>query len=287
MNEITIRNKTIGKGKPVFIIAEIGINHNGSLDIAKKLIDVAKAADCDAVKFQKRTPEICVPENVRDRIRETPWGEMTYFEYKKRIEFGKKEYDEIDGYCRDRNILWTASAWDEQSVDFLESYDIPFHKVPSAHLTNDNLLKKMMGRPIILSTGMSTMKQIEHAVSLLDENKLVLLHCNSSYPVSLDEINLNVIKTFQQKFSCPIGYSGHETGIFPSVAAAFLGATVIERHITLDRAMWGTDQAASLEPEGLHRMVRDIRNIPKILGDGKKRVYESEKTIIEKLRTNQ
>jgi len=287
MNEISIGNKTIGKGKPVFIIAEIGINHNGSLDIAKKLIDVAKAADCDAVKFQKRTPEICVPENVRDRIRETPWGEMTYFEYKKRIEFGKKEYDEIDRYCRERDILWTASAWDEQSVDFLESYDIPFHKVPSAHLTNDDLLKKMKGRPIILSTGMSSMKQIEHAVSLLDENNLVLLHCNSSYPASLNEINLNVIKTFQQKFSCPIGYSGHETGIFPSVAAALLGATVIERHITLDRAMWGTDQAASLEAEGLHRMVRDIRNIPKILGDGKKRVYESEKPIIEKLRTNQ
>lgn len=279
-----MKNKKIGTGFPVFIVAEIGINHNGSLDIAKKLIDVAKSAGCDVVKFQKRNPELCVPAKVRGRIVETPWGDMSYFDYKKRVEFGNEEFDEIDRYCVERDMMWTASAWDVDSVVFLDRYNVPFHKVPSALLTNDEVLTKMKGTPVFLSTGMSTIEQIDHAVNVLSGEQLVLLHCNSSYPASLNEINLRVIRMLEERYGCPVGYSGHETGLLPSVSAVLLGACVVERHITLDRSMWGTDQAASLEPEGVFRLVRDIRNLSKIVGDGKKRVYLSERPVMEKLR---
>jgi N-acetylneuraminate synthase len=288
MNEMKIRNKMISEKNPAFFIAEIGINHNGSLEIAKQLIDLAKICDVDAVKFQKRTPEICVPNKVRNRIKETPWGEMTYFEYKNRIEFGEKEFKDIDRYCKEKNIIWFATPWDLPSVDFLEKFDVPCYKIASAHLTNKKLLEKIkeLNKPVFLSTGMSTEKQIEKADEVLNETDHAILHCNSSYPAVDNELNLNYITILKQKFpESIIGYSGHEEGISASLIAANLGAKIIERHITLDRAMWGTDQAASLEFSGLRRLVRDIKKLPTWLGDGEKRVYDSEKLVRDKLRS--
>jgi N-acetylneuraminate synthase len=283
---VKIGNRLVGHDQPVFIVAEIGINHNGDMEICKKLIDTAISVGCDAVKFQKRTPELCVPEAQKSVPRETPWGIMTYLEYKKKMEFGKKEYEEIDEYCKKKGIMWYASAWDTKSVDFLEHFDMPCYKVPSACLTDKELLLKMKAtkKPIILSTGMSTMEQIKEAVDLLGEENLILMHCNSSYPAADEELNLNVIKTFRKQFNCPIGYSGHESSVYPSVASAVLGACTIERHITLDRAMYGTDQAASLEPRGMSIIVNEIKVLSKVLGDGQKKVYESEKPIMKKLR---
>jgi N-acetylneuraminate synthase len=278
----------ISEKNPAFFIAEIGINHNGSLEIAKQLIDLAKICDVDAVKFQKRTPEICVPNKVRNRIKETPWGEMTYFEYKNRIEFGEKEFKDIDRYCKEKNIIWFATPWDLPSVDFLEKFDVPCYKIASAHLTNKKLLEKIkeLNKPVFLSTGMSTEKQIEKADEVLNETDHAILHCNSSYPAVDNELNLNYITILKQKFpESIIGYSGHEEGISASLIAANLGAKIIERHITLDRAMWGTDQAASLEFSGLRRLVRDIKKLPTWLGDGEKRVYDSEKLVRDKLRS--
>jgi len=283
--KVKIGNKIVGDGEPVFITAEIGINHNGSLETAKKLIDVAVEAGCDAVKFQKRTIEVVYTPEELARPRESVFGN-TNGDLKRGLEFGEKEYTEIDQYCKEKGILWFASPWDEGSVDFLAKFEVPCYKIASACLTDDNLLRhvRSKGKPIILSTGMSTVEQIRHAVEVLGEDGLVILHCTSTYPGTDEELNLNVIPWLKEQFSCPIGYSGHEVGVYSSLVAAVLGACVIERHITLDRAVWGSDQAASLEPQGIERLVRDIRRVPVWLGDGKKRIYESELPILEKLR---
>jgi N-acetylneuraminate synthase len=284
---VKIGNRLIGDNNEVFVIAEIGINHNGDIELAKKLIDVAVEAGCDAVKFQKRNPDKCVPEHQKKIMKETPWGMMTYLDYKKKIEFEKKEYDVIDAYCKSKKILWFVSVWDEDSVDFMQqNYDTPCFKIPSALITDKKLLArvKKTGKPVILSTGMSTLEEVKDAIKILGEENTVIMQCNSTYPSKLEELNLRVIETLRNEFFCPIGYSGHETGIFPTEAAAVLGAKAIERHITLDRSMWGTDQSASLEPQGLTKMVRDIRVVNSILGDGVKKVYESELPIRKKLR---
>ena len=282
---ITIKNKKIGDGFPCFIIAEIGINHNGSLALAKKMIDIAVTTGCDAVKFQKRTVDIVYTPEELAKERKSVFGN-TNGDLKRGLEFGLKDYKEIDKYCKEKNILWFASCWDEDSVDFIEQFNPPCYKVASASLTDDKLLKhtKSKGKPIFLSTGMSTMEQIEHAISILGEDNLILMHCTSTYPSNADEMNLRVIENWKQKFSCPIGYSGHERGITPSVLAVALGANAVERHITTDRTNWGSDQAASLETAGLYHMVRDIRQTPVILGNGKKVVYPRELPIIDKLR---
>jgi len=283
---IKIGDRLVGEERPVYITAEIGINHNGDLNIAKRMIDAAVLAGCDAVKFQKRTPELCVPSDQRELLRETPWGLITYMEYRHRVEFGYDSYREIDKYCQERNIAWFASCWDKPSVDFIEQFDPICHKIASAKLTDDELLQYInsKGRPIILSTGMSTMEEILHAVSILSSDRLLIAHSTSSYPCKMEELNLRMIQTLQRKFNCPIGYSGHEVGLQTTLAAVVLGACFIERHITLDRAMWGSDQAASVEPGGFTRMIRDIRVIEKALGTGVKQVYESEKPIIRRLR---
>lgn len=287
MAQVKIGNKLVGDGQPVFIIAEIGINHNGSLEIAKKMIDGAVHAGCDAVKFQKRTPEICVPKDQWNIERETPWGRMTYLEYRYKVEFNKEDYAEIDRYCKAKGILWFASCWDEPSVDFMEQFDPPCYKAASASLTDIELLKKKKstGRPLIISTGMSTMEEIEAAVEAIGTDNLLIAHATSTYPCPPEELNLRMIHTLKAKYPmCPIGYSGHETGLATTWAAVALGATFIERHITLDRAMWGTDQAASVELGGLERLVANIRDIEKAMGDGIKRVYDSEIGPRKKLR---
>ncbi|WP_406700186.1 N-acetylneuraminate synthase family protein [Singulisphaera sp. Ch08] len=284
--QLEIGGRYVGEGQPAFVVAEIGINHNGELETAKRIIDAAKLAGCDAVKFQKRTPELCVPPAQRDLIRETPWGPMTYMNYRRRIEFASEEYDEIDRYCRDRQLIWFASPWDEPSVDFLERYDPPCYKIPSAALTDDDLIRRMRetGKPLILSTGMSTMEQIRTAVEVVGRKNLLIAHCTSTYPCRPEELNLRMILTLRDEFDCPVGYSGHEVGLQTTYAAVVLGACFIERHATLDRAMWGSDQAASVEPSGLGRLVRDIRTIEQALGDGQKRVYDSELPVLQKLR---
>ena len=284
--EVKIDDRLIGDGHPTFIVAEIGINHNGDLDIAKQLIDVAKWAGADAVKFQKRTPELCVPEDQKDKMRETPWGYITYLEYRLRIEFDKKEYREIDRYCREKGIMWFASPWDEQSVDFLEEFQPVCYKIASASLTDDVLLKRLkeIGRLLILSTGMSTMEDIRKTVDFLGLDNLMIAHTTSTYPCEPEELNLRMIPTLREEFPVPIGYSGHEVGLVPSTIAVSLGACLVERHITLDRALWGSDQAASVEPGGLRRLVKYIRVTEQSLGDGVKRVYESEKPSLKKLR---
>lgn len=282
---IVIGERTVGPGNPCFVIAEIGINHNGDLELAKQLIDVAISAGCDAVKFQKRTLEVVYTAEELARPRESPFG-ATNGDLKRRLEFGEEQYAEIDAYCRLNNIAWFASPWDEASVDFLESFGVPCYKVASASLTDDNLLRHMRskGKPIILSTGMSTMEQIDHAVEVLGRDELVILHATSTYPAQYEELNLRVIPVLAQRFGVPIGYSGHETGIASSVAAVAMGACAIERHLTLDRAMWGSDQAASLEPNGMTRLMRDIRLIEAAFGDGQKRLLDSEVPIMQKLR---
>ncbi|MBP6672784.1 MAG: N-acetylneuraminate synthase family protein [Bacteroidetes bacterium] len=286
-SKIQIGDRTVGNGEHVFIIGEIGINHNGSMEIAKKLIDGAAIAGCDAVKFQKRTPELCVPKEQRDIIRETPWGKMTYLEYRYMVEFGKEQYEEIDRYCKDRKILWFASCWDEESVDFIEQFDPVCYKAASAALTDIPLLKKKQatGKPLILSTGMSDQNEIENAVKELGTENILIAHSTSTYPCPPEELNLKMIHTLKAKYpDCPIGYSGHETGLSTTWAAVALGATFVERHITLDRAMWGSDQAASVEIGGLIRLVSNIRDIEKAFGDGVKKVYESELGPRKKLR---
>lgn len=283
---VDIGGRPVGDGHPVYIIAEIGLNHNGDVRIAKQLIDAAALAGCDAVKFQKRTPELCVPPEQREIQRETPWGIMTYMEYRRRVEFGARQFAEIDRYCRSKEIAWFASCWDEPSVDFINSFEPPCYKVASASLTDDALLKHTAatGKPLIISTGMSTLDEIDRAVSLLDPEKLLIAHATSTYPCQPEELNLRMIDTLKARYHCPIGYSGHEVGLQTTLAAVTLGARFIERHITLDRAMWGSDQAASVEPSGFHRLVRDIRVIEKAMGDGVKRVYDSELPIRKKLR---
>ena len=287
MVKVKIGKKSVGDGEPTFVIAEIGINHNGSIKIAKELIDVASDAGCDAVKFQKRTVELVYSKEELDKPRDSPWG-TTNREQKYGIELSFDDYIEIDKYCKRKKIIWFASCWDKKSVDFMEQFNPVCYKIASAILTNNSLLKytKDKERPIILSTGMSTLEQIKKAVKILGEDNLIILHCTSTYPSKPSELNLKVIPEFKKNFNSPIGYSGHEIGVFPSVAAVLMGACVVERHITLDRSMYGSDQAASLEPQGLKRMVRDIRLVPQIMGDGIKKVYDSEKPIIEKLRKN-
>ena len=285
--EINYTKGFIGDGHPVFIIAEIGINHNGSLDIAKKLIEGAKAAGCNAVKFQKRTPEICVPKDQWNVERDTPWGRMTYIDYRHVVEFTKDDYSVIDKFCNENDITWFASCWDEESVDFIEQFDVPIYKTASAALTDTELLlkHKTLNKPIIVSTGMSTIGEIEYAERLFDGKNILLAHSTSSYPCSNEELNLKMISTLRAKYpTIPIGYSGHETGLSPTLAAIALGACFVERHITLDRAMWGSDQAASIEIDGFHRLVRNIRDIEVALGDGIKRVYDSELSFKKKLR---
>lgn len=282
-----IGDRPVGPDHPVYVTAEIGINHNGSLDDALALIDVAAQAGCDGVKFQKRTPEICVPADQQAVERDTPWGRMTYLEYRRRVEFGEEDYAAVDRHCQDRGIAWFASTWDVPSVDFLELQNPPAHKIGSACLTDDELLHRVREtqRTVILSTGMSTMDQIRHAVDVLGRERLILCHATSSYPAAPEELNLRMIHTLMHVFpDVPIGYSGHEVGLQTSVAAVALGACFVERHITLDRAKWGSDQAASVEPGGLQRLVRDIRITEAALGDGVKRVYDSELPVLKKLR---
>jgi N-acetylneuraminate synthase len=276
--------------KKTYIIAEIGINHNGDLNVAKRLIDIAAAAGCDAVKFQKRDPDVCVPEQQKNVEKDTPWGTMTYLEYKHKTEFGKKEYDEIDQHCRNKGISWSASPWDLGSLEFLLQYDIPFIKIPSAMLTNLELIEAAAksGKKVILSTGMSTEEEIYRAICVLEPGPemydYAILHCNSTYPAPLDELNLSCIKTMKDKYGCEVGYSGHEFRLGTSVAAVYLGATIIERHITLDRSMWGSDHLSSVEPQGLFKLVSGIRELEQSFGDGKIKVTESEKVVRKKLR---
>lgn len=286
LQAVQIGDKLVGTGHPVYIVAEIGINHNGDIDIAKSLIDAAVRTGCDAVKFQKRTPEICVPEEQRDQMRRTPWGYISYMDYRYKVEFEVDEYTEIDEYCKTKGITWFASCWDEPSVDFIEQYDPPCYKIPSAALTDAELLKyhRETKRPIILSTGMSSLEQIKAAVKLIGQENLILLHCNGTYPCPPEELNLRTITTLSNMFDCPIGYSGHEVGLPTTLAAVTLHACFVERHITLDRAMWGSDQAASVEPQGFDRLVKYIRTVESSLGDGVKRVYPGEKTAMERLR---
>lgn len=283
--KVIIGNKTISDDSPCFIIAEIGINHNGSIDLAKRMIDEAVMAGCDAVKFQKRTvTKVYTPEEL-DVYRPNYYGN-TNRDLKLGLELSYEDYCEIDRYCKAKKIMWFASCWDIDSVDFIEQFDVPCHKIASALLTDDEFLYKIKstGKPVLLSTGMSTMEEIRHAVSILGEDNLVIFQCTSTYPTEHNEINLRVIEEFRKEFSCPIGYSGHEKGLLPSILAVELGASSVERHITIDRTLWGSDQAASLEPEGLRRMVRDIREVKTILGNGKKIVYDSEIPVKNKLR---
>ena len=282
---VKIADKIIGDGYPCFIIAEIGINHNGSVRFAKQMIDIAVTTGCDAVKFQKRTVDVVYTKEELAKERKSVFGD-TNGDLKRGLEFGVDEYKEIDRYCKEKGILWFASCWDEEAVDFIEQFDVPCYKIASASLTDDNLLRhtRSKGKPILLSTGMSTLEEIKHAVSVLGEEDLVIYHCTSTYPSNANETNLRAIESFKNMFNAPIGYSGHERGVTPSVLAVALGANSVERHITLDRTNWGSDQAASLEMAGLYHMVRDIRQVPALLGDGEKVVYPRELPIIEKLR---
>jgi len=285
--EIKVGARFVGYGHPVFIIGEIGINHNGDIEIAKKIIAGAKHAGCDAVKFQKRTPEICTPKDQWNIERDTPWGRMTYIDYRHKVELSIKEYAEIDRYCKEIGMTWFASCWDDKAVDFIEQFNPPLYKTASASLTDFDLLEKhkMLNKPIMMSTGMSTMEQIDNAISLMDKSNIMIAHATSSYPCKNEELNLKMIETLKQKYpNIPIGYSGHEVGLAPTWAAVALGACFVERHITLDRAMWGTDQAASVEVGGMERLVGNIRDIEKSLGDGIKKVYDSELGQINKLR---
>jgi N-acetylneuraminate synthase len=285
MAAVKIGAQMVGEGHPCFITAEIGINHNGDIDVAKKLIETADAAGCNAVKFQKRTVDVVYTREELAKPRESPFG-ATNGDLKRALEFGRDQYAAIDRFCRELEILWFASCWDEASVDFIEQFNPPCYKIASASLTDDNLLRhhRKTGRPIVLSTGMSTLEEVDHAVEVLGTKDLVILHSTSTYPADYDELNLSLIPELSRRYRVPVGFSGHETGIATSVAAMALGACMVERHITLERSMWGTDQAASLGPSGITRMVRDIRLVEMALGDGVKKVFEREKPILQKLR---
>lgn len=284
---VSIGSTVIGGGHPVYVIAEIGLNHNGDVELAKQLIDVAAEAGANAVKFQKRTPEISTPAHMRDVPRETPWGTMSYLEYRYRVEFDRHQYLEIGDYATMRGLEWFASPWDVPSVDFLEDVGVRAHKVASASLTDVELLERLRdtGKPIILSTGMSTIDEIDRALSILSNDRVILMHATSTYPMEPEEANLKVIATLRDRYpGIPVGYSGHERGLQISLAAVAMGAVAVERHITLDRAMWGSDHAASLEPTGLNHLVRDIRVIEEALGDGVKRIFPGELAPMAKLR---
>jgi len=287
--EIRIGKYGINEKSPVFMIAEIGLNHNGDLAIAKKLIDAAFACDWHCVKFQKRTPELSVPENQKNVIRDTPWGKMTYLEYRHKVEFGKKEYGYINKFCREKPILWSASAWDIPSLKFLLSYDIPFIKIPSAKLTDKKLLTAAgrSKKPVILSTGMSTIKEIDDAVLIVEKasrGNFILMHTNSTYPTSIEDLNLNVIKLLKNRYGCIVGYSGHEYGLEPTVVAVSLGAKLVERHVTMSHKMWGSDHFASLEVHAMDLLYKRLKDMSAILGDGVKKVTKGELEIRKKLR---
>ena len=284
---VRIGSHEIGDGQPAYVIGEIGLNHNGSVDLAKKLIDVAADAGAQAVKFQKRTPDISTPEHMKNTLRETPWGEMTYLEYRYRVEFDREQYVEIGDYATLRGLDWFASPWDVPAVEFLEDLNVVAHKVASASVTDLDMLAALAatGKPVILSTGMSTMEQIDAAVEVLGTDNLVILHATSTYPLPPEEANIRMIPTLRAAYpGIPVGYSGHERGLQISLAAVALGATAVERHITLDRAMWGSDHAASLEPTGFEHLVRDIRVIEQAMGDGVKQVFPGELAPMAKLR---
>lgn len=285
--EIKIGKRMVGDGYPAYIIAEIGINHNGELGIAKQMIDAAVHAGVDAVKFQKRTPDVATPIDQQTQMRETPWGYITYLEYRYKVEFNEEQYREIDRYCREKGIAWMVSVWDQASVDFMEKFDTPAYKIPSASLTDFGLIRKARatGKPLILSSGMSTMEQIHQGVKIAGEKDLILMHCTSTYPCEPEELNLKMVETLRREFpNVPIGYSGHEVGLVPTAVAVALGACMVERHLTLNRAMWGSDQAASVEPWGFETLVKYIRVSEAALGDGVKKVYESEMGSMKKLR---
>ena len=282
---VKLGNKVVGDDCPCYIIAEIGINHNGSVDIAKKLIDIAVDAGCDAVKFQKRTVDIVYTPEELSKPRESPFG-LTNGDLKRGLEFGLKQYKEIDKYCRERNITWFVSCWDQGAIDFMQQFDLPCYKIASACITNNNLLHhhRLTRKPLVLSTGMSDINIIENAVNVLGTDDLIIMHCTSTYPSKPEELNLKGVLTLKEKYNLPIGYSGHEVGLYTTFAAVVLGATIVERHITLDRSMWGTDQSASVEPKGLKMLIDNIRNWEIAKGDGKIKIYDSEIPIIKKLR---
>lgn len=284
--EIKLGDRWVGEGHPTYVLAEIGINHNGDVQIAKDLIKAANDAGVDAVKFQKRTPEICVPDHQKTQMRDTPWGYISYLDYRYKVEFEQEEYEEIDAYCKSLGMAWLASSWDIPSLKFIDAFDPPAHKVPSALLTDHELMRAIRdtGRPVILSTGMSTMEEIDAAVKIFEQDNLLVCHATSSYPCPPEELNLKMIRTLEARFDCPVGYSGHEVGLVPSALAVAMGASLVERHVTLDRAMWGSDQAASVEPQGIRTLVKYIRVTEKSLGDGKKKVYDSERSSLDKLR---
>ncbi|ADX74175.1 N-acetylneuraminate synthase [Pseudarthrobacter phenanthrenivorans Sphe3] len=286
IKSVKIGENVIGDESPVYVIAEIGLNHNGDVDLAKQLIDVAAEAGAQAVKFQKRTPAIATPEHMKDVPRETPWGTMTYLDYRYRVEFESEEYGEIASYSKAKGLDWFASPWDEASVDFLEEMGVVTHKVASASVTDLGMLRRLRdtGKPIILSTGMSTIEQIDTAVEILGTDNLVIMHATSTYPLPAEEANLRMIETLKDRYAVPVGYSGHEPGLQISIAAVALGAQALERHITLDRAMWGSDHAASLEPKGFSALIRDTRIIEEALGDGVKRIFPGELAPLSKLR---
>jgi N-acetylneuraminate synthase len=291
MKQIKINNHIIGENEPVFFIAEIGINHNGDLQVAKKLMDAAFACGWQCVKFQKRTPEICVPENQKNVLKDTPWGKITYLEYKYKVEFGLEEYSYIDKYCKEKPILWTASVWDIPSLEFIMHYDVPFVKIPSAKLTESELLSEAAksGKTIMLSTGMSTIEEIDEAVNLLEKHSngnYILMHTNSTYPTPPEDINLSIIKFLKDRYNCLVGYSGHEYDLEPSVIAVALGAKIIERHITLDHNMWGTDHFASLEVHAMDMLRKRINDVDKVKGDGIKKLTPKEMEVRKKLRGN-
>ena len=274
----------------VYTIAEIGINHNGDMQIAKRLIDASFSCGWSAVKFQKRDPDVSVPDHQKDVLRQTPWGEMTYLDYKKKIEFGSEEYAYIDTYCREKPIDWTVSIWDLPSLDFIMRFSVSFLKIPSAHITNLELVEAMSrsGVPLIASTGMSTVEEVDACVEVMaaHSSNFALLHCNSTYPALDNELNLRVITTLQERYGCPVGYSGHEYGVEPSVLAVVIGAMIIERHVTIDHNLWGTDQASSLEIEGMDKLLRRIRSVKSIMGSAEKVVGDSEMEVRKKLRGN-
>jgi N-acetylneuraminate synthase len=289
IKKIKLGSRYAGDSEPVYLIAEIGINHNGDMQTAKKLIDATWATGWDCAKFQKRTPDICIPENQKSVLRQTPWGEMTYLDYKKRIEFNKNDYDYIDRYCTEKPIAWTASVWDLPSLKFILNYDIPFIKIPSAMLGNHELIKESAasGKPLLVSTGMSALEEIDSTVEILEkhsQNNYILMHVNSTYPAKIDELNLNMISVLKERYKCLVGYSGHEYEIMPAVMAPVYGACVIERHITLDHKMWGTDQAASLEVRGMDFLAKRVHEVKLIAGDGIKTITEGEMKMREKLR---
>jgi len=288
-NKLKIGSRFIGDNEPVYLIAEIGINHNGDLQIAKKLMDAAWATGWDCAKFQKRTPDICVPEDQRNIIKQTPWGEMTYLAYKHRIEFQKQEYDYIDKYAKEKPLDWSASAWDLPSLEFLMNYDIPFLKIPSAKITDKELVEQAAkaGKPLFISSGMSTIEEVDNAVNIIEKylsKNYVLFHCNSTYPAKLEELNLQVIGTLKERYNCLVGYSGHEYDIMPATLVPVYGACVIERHITLSHDMWGTDQAASIEVRGMDFLAKRIHSVKTIIGDGIKTISADEEKMRDKLR---